>query len=164
MITIQNNTDLNFTQVRAIAREVWPIAYGNILSHEQLEYMMVMMYSVSSLREQFENGHHFILAMEEEIPVGFASYEFNCNHVPKTKIHKLYVLSGQQGKGIGGVLVDYITETARKNNQQALLLNVNKYNSARHFYEKSGFSVVEDVVIDIGNGYVMDDFVMEKLI
>lgn len=162
MISIQNNTDLNFTHIRDIAREVWPIAYGAILSKQQLEYMMVMMYSVSSLREQQEKGHHFILAIEDEFPVGFAAYEFNYDKAPRTKIHKIYILSNQQGKGTGRVLIDYITEEARKNNQEALLLNVNKNNVAQHFYTKLGFTVVEDVVIDIGNGYVMDDYIMEK--
>lgn len=162
MISIQNNTDLNFTHIRDIAREVWPIAYGAILSEQQLEYMMVMMYSVSSLREQQEKGHHFILAIEDEAPVGFAAYEFNYGGTSKTKIHKIYILSNQQGKGTGRVLIDYITEEARKNNQEALLLNVNKNNVAQHFYTKLGFTIVEDVVIDIGNGYVMDDYIMEK--
>ena len=165
MITIQNNTDQNFTQIRAIAKEVWPIAYGAILSEEQLDYMMEMMYSVESLQTQFnEKGHHFILAIEDEIPVGFASYEFNCNETPKTKIHKIYILPNQQGKGTGKVLIDYITESARKNNQEALFLNVNRHNVAQRFYKKLGFEVVFEEIIDIGRGYVMDDFVMEKSI
>lgn len=162
MISIQNNTDQYFTHVRAIAEEVWPIAYGSILSHQQLEYMMVMMYSVSALQEQAEKGHHFILAVEDEIPVGFASYEFNYNQTSKTKIHKIYILSNQQGKGTGRILIDYITESAQKNNQEALILNVNKHNLAQHFYKKIGFEIALEEVIDIGNGYVMDDFVMEK--
>ncbi|MGC4041656.1 MAG: GNAT family N-acetyltransferase [Flavobacterium sp.] len=162
MITIQNNTDQYFTHIRAIAEEVWPIAYGSILSQKQLEYMMVMMYSVSALQEQFEKGHHFILAMEDESPVGFAAFEYNYDGTSKTKIHKIYILSSQQGKGTGKFLIDYITEEARKNNQQSLLLNVNKNNVAQHFYGKIGFTVADDVVIDIGSGYVMDDFIMEK--
>lgn len=121
-----------------------------------------MMYSVSALQEQFEKGHHFILAAEDEDPVGFASYELNYDGTSKTKIHKIYILPSQQGKGTGKTLIGYIAEEARKNNQQALLLNVNKNNIAQHFYNKLGFDVIDEVVIDIGNGYVMDDFVMEK--
>jgi hypothetical protein len=41
-------------------------------------------------------------------------------------------------------------------------LNVNKYNSAQDFYKKLGFCIDYEEVIDIGNGYVMDDYVMEK--
>lgn len=161
MIIIQNNTDSNFSEIRAIAKEVWPIAYGAILSREQLEYMMEMMYSIPALQRQFESGHHFIVAIEDEIPVGFASYEFNYNGTSKTKIHKIYILSNQQGRGTGRILIDYITESAKKNNQEGLLLNVNKNNIAQHFYKKIGFTISYDEVIDIGQGYVMDDFVME---
>lgn len=165
MIDIQKNTDANFVSIRIIAEEVWPITYGEILSKQQLNYMMEMMYSMASLQKQSdENGHHFILALNDKIPVGFASYEFNYNGTASTKIHKIYVLSNQQGKGIGKIFIDYITYEARKNNQEALLLNVNKNNVAIHFYKKLGFLITTEEVIDIGQGYVMDDYVMEFLI
>ena len=86
MISIQNNTDENFTCVRAIANEVWPIAYGTIISQEQLHYMMEMMYSIPSLQNQAkEKKHRFILAKEGETVLGFASYEFNYTKKPKNK-------------------------------------------------------------------------------
>ncbi len=165
MIDIQKNTDANFVSIRIIAEEVWPITYGEILSKQQLNYMMEMMYSMASLQKQSdEKGHHFILALNDKIPVGFASYEFNYNGTASTKIHKIYVLSNQQGKGIGKIFIDYITYEARKNNQEALLLNVNKNNVAIHFYKKLGFLITTEEVIDIGQGYVMDDYVMEFLL
>ncbi len=165
MIVIENNTDSNFTDIRAIANEVWPKTYGSILGQAQFDYMMEMMYSIASLQLQAnEKQHHFILAKENEIAVGFASYEFNCNQTSKTKIHKIYILSTQQGKGIGKILLDYIAMEAGKHNNTALFLNVNKYNPAQHFYKKLGFEITEEEVIDIGQGYVMDDYVMEKSI
>lgn len=165
MISIQKNTDNNFTSIRAIAGAVWPIAYGAILSKEQLEYMMEMMYSVSALQEQANsNGNHFIIATENEIPVGFASYEFNYNKTHKTKIHKIYILTNQQRKGLGKLLIDYINSEAILNNQIGLLLNVNRNNKAQYFYKMLGFLVSYEEIIAIGNGYVMDDYVMEKSI
>ena len=165
MISIQKNTDNNFTSIRAISAVVWPIAYGAILSKEQLDYMMEMMYSVSALQKQAnENNHHFIVATDDEIPVGFASFEFNCNETSKTKIHKIYILTNQQRKGIGKLLIDYISNDAIQNNQMCLLLNVNRNNEAQHFYKKLGFAITREEVIAIGNGYVMDDYVMEKSI
>jgi ribosomal protein S18 acetylase RimI-like enzyme len=161
MILIQNNNDDNFTSIRAIAEEVWPIAYGEILSQKQLNYMMEMMYSVESLQRQAASNTIFILAIDNDIPVGFASYEFDYDETSKTKIHKIYILSTQQGKGLGRILIDYIADEARKNNQQGLLLNVNKNNVAIEFYRKLGFSISSEEVIHIGQGYVMDDFIME---
>lgn len=164
MITIHSNTDLFFTNIRSIAAEVWPAAYGSILSRKQLEYMLVMMYNVSSLQQQAENGHHFIVAVEDESPVGFASYEFNFGELSKTKIHKIYILPSNQRKGTGKMLINFITEEARRNNQQVLALNVNKYNDAQGFYKKIGFDTTHEEIIDIGHGYVMDDFIMEMKI
>lgn len=165
MIEIKKNTDGNFTSIRAIAEEVWPIAYGKILSQAQLDYMMEMMYSVPSLQRQAnEKSNRFILATENEIPVGFAAYEFNYNKKPKTKIHKIYVLSNQQGKGNGKALMDFIANEAKARHQKGLILNVNRNNIAIRFYESIGFSITNEEVIDIGGGYVMDDYVMEKSI
>ena len=165
MVVIANNTDADFTDVRAIANEVWPKTYGSILSQAQLDYMMDMMYSVEALQMQAnEKNHHFILAKANNVSVGFASYEFEANATDKTKIHKIYVLSSQQGKGTGKILLDFIANEAKSQNNSAVFLNVNKYNSAQFFYKKLGFEITEEVVIDIGQGYIMDDYVMEKKI
>jgi ribosomal protein S18 acetylase RimI-like enzyme len=165
MIHIENNQDQQFIDIRAIANEVWPVAYGTILSEAQLEYMMEMMYSVSSLQNQAnEKKHRFILAKEEETVLGFAAFEFNYGKKPKTKIHKIYILTAAQGKGIGKELIDFIASEAKQRHQKALILNVNKNNKAIRFYERIGFSISFEEVINIGNGYVMDDYVMEKSI
>jgi ribosomal protein S18 acetylase RimI-like enzyme len=165
MISIEKNTDINFTAIRAIAKEVWPIAYGSILNKAQLDYMMEMMYSIDSLQLQADKKkHQFILAKENGVTLGFASFELNFDKTSKTKIHKIYILSTQQGKGIGKKLIDYIETEAKNHHQEALLLNVNKSNIAQGFYIKLGFSIDCEVVIDIGNGYVMDDYVMQKTI
>lgn len=163
MFTIVPNTDNQFTAVRAIAFEVWPKAYDAILTEAQLAYMLEMMYSVAALQEQSTlKQHHFVLIYSNDEAVGFASYEYNVNNSGKTKIHKIYILSSQQGKGTGKVLVDYIEQQALAFGDKALFLNVNKYNSAIQFYQKTGFEIVKEEVIDIGNGFVMDDYVMGK--
>ena len=164
MFTIVPNTDDQFTDVRAIAFEVWPKTYGAILSEEQLDYMLDMMYSVAALQEQANlKKHLFVLIYAHDEVVGFASYEHNVNDSGKTKIHKIYILSSQQGKGTGKTLIDYIEQQALAFGDKALFLNVNKYNSAIHFYQKIGFEIAKEEVIDIGNGFVMDDYVMEKI-
>jgi len=163
MFTIVPNTDSQFTVVRDIAFEVWPKTYGAILTEAQLTYMLEMMYSVAALQEQATlKQHHFVLIYSNDEAVGFASFEHNVNHSGKTKIHKIYILSSQQGKGTGKALVDYIEQQALAIGDKALFLNVNKYNSAIQFYQKIGFEITKEEVIDIGYGFVMDDYVMEK--
>lgn len=165
MISIEKNRDTNFSEIREIANEVWPIAYGSILSKAQLDYMMEMMYSPEALQLQANSKyHHFILAKENGVTLGFASFELSFGETSNTKIHKIYILSTHQGKGIGKTLIDYIETEAKIHLQGALLLNVNKYNIAQDFYKKLGFCIDHEEVIDIGNGYVMDDYVMQKII
>ena len=163
MITIEKNTDDNFAEIRSIAFEVWPVAYGKILSREQLTYMLDMMYNTTSLQQQAkEKQHHFILVKDNNHAVGFASYEFNCEQTGKTKIHKIYILSTQQGKGLGKTVIAYIERQAQEQGDKALFLNVNKNKPAQFFYKNAGFTIAKEEVIDIGQGYVMDDYVMEK--
>ena len=74
------------------------------------------------------------------------------------------MLPETQGTGLGRQFFELVKEKAIENHQKAIFLNVNKYNNAIHVYTKLGFTKVKDEVIDIGNGYVMDDYVMEVAI
>ena len=165
MLTIQKNTDSDFTSIIKLANMIWPVAYGSILSKAQLDYMLKLMYSVSALQKQAnENKHEFIIAYNHEIPVGFASFEVNYKGISKSKLHKLYVLTEQQGSGIGKKMLEYIETEIKNKGQNAIILNVNRFNSAQYFYEKLGFSIQYEENIDIGNGYLMEDYVMEKTV
>ena len=144
-----------------LTKKIWPVAYGEILSKAQLDYMIDKFYNETALRELIQKGHVFYLAQDDnDNYVGFVSYEIN-SEPNKTKIHKIYVLPETQGTGLGRHFFELVKEKVIENNQKAVFLNVNKYNKALFFYEKLGFTIVKDEVIDIGNGYVMDDYVME---
>lgn len=147
-----------------LTKKIWPVAYGEILSKAQLDYMIDKFYNETALRELIQKGHFFYLAQDDKDNyVGFVSYEIN-SEPNKTKIHKIYVLPQTQGTGLGKQFFELVKEKAIENNQKVIFLNVNKYNNAIHFYTKLGFRKVKDEVIDIGNGYVMDDYVMEVAI
>lgn len=156
--------------IRALAYQIWPIAYAEILTDMQLNYMLDKFYSLESLSEQLESRKHvFLLIENEEKFVGFASYELNIFEdnlkeiqIKKTKIHKIYVLPKTQGKGLGLQLMNEIEKTARFANNNILFLNVNRFNKAQFFYKKLGFEIKYQEDIEIGNGYLMQDFVMEK--
>ena len=59
-------------------------------------------------------------------------------------------------------MIDHIINTIKAQNISALRLQVNKRNKAKDFYEKIGFTVLYEFDFPIGNGYVMDDYLMEK--
>lgn len=149
-------------KVQSIAHRTWPSTFGNILSHEQIAYMLELMYDLSVLESQMDKGHQFLLAEENETELGFAGFELNYADSPKTKLHKIYLLPEAQGRGAGKKLIFEVAQTAKQHGQVSLLLNVNKHNDkAINFYNRMGFRELYKEVIDIGNGYVMDDVVME---
>jgi ribosomal protein S18 acetylase RimI-like enzyme len=144
-----------------LTKKIWPVAYGEILTMAQLDYMIDKFYNETALLELIDKGHVFYLAQDDNNNyVGFVSYELN-SEPNKTKIHKIYVLPETQGTGLGRQFFELVKEKAIENHQNAIFLNVNKQNHAIHFYTKLGFTKVKDEVIDIGEGYVMDDYVME---
>jgi ribosomal protein S18 acetylase RimI-like enzyme len=151
--------------VKELAYAIWPSAYGEILSSEQLTYMLHMFYSETALKQQMEEkGHVFYLAKNDTGKyVGFVAYEINCEP-HKTKIHKIYVLPETQGTGVGKQLFNLVCANAKKENQTAVFLNVNKFNKAKDFYIKLGFTITKEEVINIGNNYIMDDYVMEVVL
>jgi len=171
-MTISVATQEQLPVIRDLAFKIWPQTYGTILSNDQFDYMMEMMYSIESLEKQIETKP-FLLVEDERKYIGFASYELHFKdenqkkepnlkqvHI-KTKIHKLYVLSEMQGKGIGKSLVNYIKTIAVQAQNTSLILTVNRFNKAKDFYLKQGFSITEEKQFQIGNGYIMDDYVME---
>lgn len=147
-----------------LAQQIWPDTYRDILSPEQLQYMMKLFYSPSSLRRQMLDQHHqFLLVEQGEEPVGFASW--GATEEPGVfKLHKIYVLPGRQGKGLGQSILQFIFEAIRPAGARVLRLNVNRFNKARQFYEKMGFSVKGEEDVPIGNNYFMNDYIMEAVL
>jgi GNAT superfamily N-acetyltransferase len=161
-IRLAGSDDLSI--IRELAQQIWPVAYGDILAPSQLTYMLDKFYSIDSLRQQLLDAHHrFILISDVDRPVGFASYSCKKDHSHTCRVHKIYVLPEQQGKGTGKMLLAYIIGDSKETGANSLELNVNRHNKARYFYEKQGFIVKKTEDIDIGAGYFMNDYVMELL-
>lgn len=149
--------------IQTLSDKIWPHTFQDILTKEQIGYMMDMMYSTSSLEKQMDElNHHYLLVEDNGEYVGYTSYELNYKGTATTKIHKIYILPSLQGKGTGRFLIETIGEIARKNDNNILSLNVNRFNKALDFYKRIGFDVVSHEDIDIGNGFLMEDFVLNK--
>ena len=161
MILVQKVGEESIPQVQHIVQLTWPVTYGPILSKEQLDYMINLIYSTDSLTKQIQKGHQFILATEENTVVGFASYSVKDTTQPSCfRLHKIYIDPNQQGKGIGKILLDFILDDIKPKGATDLELNVNRHNKALGFYQKLGFVIISEEDIDIGNGYFMNDYVM----
>ena len=148
--------------IKKLAETIWPICYKEIISEKQLNYMLDLIYSESSLKEQIEKGHQFLIAYDNNTPIGFASYSQKSEAESTIfRLHKIYVLPNLHIIGVGSSLHTYICNASKTLGGIELELNVNKYNTAIEFYKKKNFTIVKEEVIDIGGGYVMDDYVMK---
>lgn len=143
--------------IQGLSDVVWPITFADILSADQIKFMMEMMYSTEALREQMTDGHRYALVQEGDIYLGYLSIQ-HFEQEFSTKIHKIYILPDQQGKGVGRQLIEYAKEQAKKNGSLYLTLNVNRYNKALYFYQHLGFAIAGKEDIDIGNGFLMEDY------
>lgn len=148
--------------IQDIAQVSWEKAYGDILSSEQIEYMLKEMYSNEELEKQLlnESFRYYLMVNEStNLPQGFMGFQYGYEE-KTTKLHKIYILPTEQGKGWGSKAIHFLKEEVEKFGDRRIILNVNKNNNARKAYEKNGFIVEGQEVIDIGEGYVMDDYIM----
>ncbi len=148
--------------IRDITQEVWPATYYPIVGEVQVNYMLDLFYSPASLEVQMTTGgNEFLICMDDDTPVGFAAFSEVAHGV--YKLHKLYILTTVQGKGVGKLLVNHICNDLKGRAGNELRLNVNRHNSpAIGFYKKMGFVEIGVEDIEIGNGYFMNDFVFSR--
>ena len=145
-----------------LARTTWLDAYTGIISPEQIEYMLAQRYDHTRLRADTEDPQKWLIqAYLDDTLAGFAACEI---YKGEFKLDKLYIHPNMQRRGIGAALVDHATTLARKQGLSSMILAVNKKNEqAIRAYTRYGFHVRDKTTIDIGNGFVMDDFIMEKV-
>ncbi|WP_348797102.1 GNAT family N-acetyltransferase [Flavobacterium adhaerens] len=165
MISISKAGLNDIKTIQEIANVTWPSTYGEILTKVQLDYMLDLIYSEVLLTRQIQyNEQLFCLISDFEGIIGFIGIEHHYNDELITKIHKIYLLPETQGKGYGKEVFGSIEKLALENNSKELFLNVNRFNTALNFYKKIGFEIIDEVDIEIGNGYLMEDYVMKKII
>lgn len=145
-------------EIQQLAHQTWPLAYEALLGKEQVSYMLDLIYNEEALKQQFAEGHYFYFIYADDELCGFASFGRYDDDV--WKLFKIYILPGRQGSGTGKALLDFVIRKVISEGASELILNVNRHNKARHFYEKNGFRIVEEVDINIGNGYFMNDYIM----
>ena len=161
MISLRIGKEKDLPIVQEIGTITYGPTYSHLLGQEQVDYMLGKFYSQAVLLSQFIEGHIFIIASEGSKDVAFASYSIEDHDNRIFKLHKLYVLPEAHGKGLGKFLINEVIDKTRDAGGKTLQLNVNRYNKAKDFYEKAGFKIKETVDIEIGNGFFMNDYIME---
>jgi GNAT superfamily N-acetyltransferase len=156
-------SDADILPVCALAREIWLQHYPGIITVRQIEYMLAQRYSPDAIRAQVQAGEAWWDKLEVRGELcGFASYERGAQALT-VKLDKLYVHQMIRGKGYGASLIGHVARAASRQGMDTLTLQVNRYNHGSvAAYLRAGFAVARTVKVDIGNGFVMDDYVMEK--
>jgi GNAT superfamily N-acetyltransferase len=159
-------TEENIPLIQDLAKRSWENAYAEILSVDQMKYMLENMYSETEISAHLKNpNYHYYLVFDETLNEydGFLGYE---NHYEEntTKLHRIYLVPESKGKGLGKKTLEFLNEKVQESGDNRIVLNVNKYNSAQKFYESQGYKIYDEGVFYIGNGYVMDDYLMEKFV
>jgi N-acetylglutamate synthase-like GNAT family acetyltransferase len=157
---IRRATSSDFLTIQALAHQIWPTAYAEILSQKQLQYMLDLFYTPDALSLQQSNGQQFYLLEVEGTTIGFAALEFDAKP-RQAKLHKLYLQTALQNRGYGKFFMEFCMQQAKEAGQLQFNLNVNRFNKAIQFYRKIGFEITDTVDIAIGNGYFMEDYIME---
>ena len=161
-LKLQRAYEKDIPLIRDLSMKIWPQTYSTILSPQQIDYMLEMIYSERSLHSQMKENHEFIIINDGRDPVGFASFSLVGTGI--YKLHKIYLLPSMQGTGAGKFVIGEIIKAMARKGGNTIRLNVNRNNKAKDFYEKLGFTITQEEDIDIGSGYFMNDYVMEKKI
>jgi ribosomal protein S18 acetylase RimI-like enzyme len=161
-LTIQPAGPEHVEEIAALAALIWRAHYPEIISPAQIEYMLARMYALDTLRAELAGGIYYGRLLLAGTLAGFSAWGPS-GRAGEAKLHKLYVHPARQRQGLGSALLRHVEAKVRDRDFRVLILAVNKGNAAAiAAYRRHGFTVRESVVVDIGGGFVMDDYVMEK--
>jgi len=148
--------------VRDLAHQIWPEVYPSIISMEQIRHMLDQFYNLDRLEQDMARGARYALIREDGEDVGYLSWQPE-GAKGRAFLGKLYLLPGHRGRGVGAHALEWTEEQVRAAGFTSLSLRVNKNNHAAiRAYLRGGFGFESDLCTDIGNGFVMDDYVMSK--
>ena len=159
--------------IRNLAECTWRHSYPEIIGMDQVDYMLGWMYSADTIAKEItEREITYLLVapvlphQKESSPMGFAAFGSSDADPKNTAfLHKLYVHPDCQGQGMGSALISEIEDRVRKSQRTAIELRVNRENdNAIRAYESWGFFRHAEVCSDIGKGFVMDDYLMRKVL
>ncbi len=150
-------TDSEINQVIKLAQVIWNEHYPSIIGSDQVKYMLKNFHTKKAIKQQMthENYQYYII-QNHEGNCGYIGFQITENAL---FLSKLYVLFEKRGHGLGWKSIQFPKEIALKNAVPHILLTVNKYNkNSISAYYKHGFIKTNEMCVDIGGGYFMDDY------
>jgi len=158
-ITSVTSTTL-LQQIESLADIIWREHYTPIIGKDQVDYMLEKFQSVTAMHAQIEQGYAYFLVHKNGTAVGYFSIQKRDDTM---FLSKLYVLKNYRGQGLGKASMDYIHQQAKAMGCNSISLTVNRHNKDTiRAYGALGFENVGEQIADIGNGFVMDDYLLKK--
>lgn len=159
-LSFEKVTEDNFPMILPLAERIWQNTYSTIISQEQIAYMLPMMYSKERVFTEITDEYVWELLLLDNVLLGYLNYKLMPDN--RVFLSKIYLDAEKQKKGLGYFMLQHVIEYAKQKNASAVYLTVNKNNEkAIAFYERNGLKCIESKSFDIGNGYVMDDFIYQ---
>ena len=155
------STAPQLAEVARMAHEVWNEHYVPLIGQAQVDYMVAKFQSAEAMQSQIDSGYEYFQIQHSGRSIGYAAIRHDAADA-HVFISKLYVLAAHRGSGAGRQTLELLERMARERGATHLWLTVNKGNPSVRAYERLGFKIVDAMVVDIGGGYVMDDYKMEK--
>jgi len=160
MTIIEVTTESHVDIIESLAREIWTEHYVPIIGKQQVDYMLARYQSRQAVKEQRASGALYFLMEEGHAFIGYIAVH---PREDELFLSKIYLRSSHRARGYGKKAVQFVETLARERGLRKIMLTVNKNNTgAIRAYEKIGFRTVGSLVQDIGGGFVMDDYAMEK--
>lgn len=159
IIAVTTRQDIERTE--SLAKSIWQHHYLSIIGQAQLDYMLDKYQSTTAIQQQLNEGYLYYLARYNDT---FAGYLALVPDTAKSRlmISKIYVDSTIRGAGVGSTMFEYSKQKANDLGLETIWLTVNIHNSnSIEWYLKQGFQKVDEVKADIGNGYFMEDYILE---
>ncbi|MFB9328939.1 GNAT family N-acetyltransferase [Paenibacillus aurantiacus] len=157
------NSANDIAELARLASEIWREYYIALITIEQIDYMISKFQSVPAITDQIERqGYEYVLIRHEEndSSVGYMSVR---EEDRKLFLSKFYIAQAYRGRGYASQAMAFLERLCHERSLSHIWLTVNRHNgSSIAVYEKKGFRTVREQVADIGGGFVMDDYVMEK--
>ncbi len=162
-LTFRTASPTDIPLLRELASRIWRTCYPGVITPDQIEYMLGWMYSEEMIASELSRGVLWEVALLDEVPAGYLALTFH--GASAAELNKIYLLPDLHGQGLGQAMIARAVLHVAARGSAELRLRVNKGNArALRSYARAGFHIVESLTVEIGGGFVMDDFILSRAV
>ena len=155
----QAKTDSEIQDIAILANEIWHQHFIPIIGEAQVEYMVEKFQSYPAIKSQIENdGYEYYQIFSGHTMAGYTGIHQENSAL---FLSKLYIKKDFRGQHLATKALDFLIQLCKERRLGKIWLTCNKYNSnTLAVYDHLGFVITDEQVADIGNGFVMDDYIL----